>query len=200
MLPQALLDLLSEVLPVGIIVLISVGLYFMKSHQDNVERLYKLTLEQQKTTEGQHRYFQDTLKAERDSSISFLQKYINEIKADQQALKAEVAQERDAYRELQAQYSSLQEKVNSMLKERFDERDSTQEIIGKLEEGVDQLPDRSNQEIIQLKQDFIDLRKSLEKMEKVDEDTRNWLQDIRTYSQSRTSLAQRAAEHARLNS
>lgn len=198
--PKTLLDLLGEVIPVGIVALVAVGLYFMKGHQDNMEKLYKLTIDQQTISEGRHRDFRQTLQEQCDDRISFLQKHIDRLSNEHQNLRTEVAEGKDDYRDLQDKYLTLQAKVDSMLKERFDERNSARDIVSKLEEGVDQLSDRDKNEIIKLKQDVTNLKMSLEQMEKVDEATRDWLQDIRTYSRNRTSLAQRAAQHARQDS
>ena len=194
------MDLLGEVVPVGIVALVAVGLYFMKDHQDNTEKLYKLTIEQQTISEERHRDFRQILQDQCDDRISFLQNHIDRLSNEHQNLRTEVAKGKDDYRDLQDKYLTLQAKVDSMLKERFDERSSARDIVSKLEEGVDQLSDRDKNEIIELKQDVTNLKMSLEQMEKVDEATRDWLQDIRTYSRNRTSLAQRAAQHARHDS
>jgi len=178
-----LLELLENVVPVGLVALVGIGIYFMKTHQENMKNLYETNLKEM-------RFLQQQVQENHGQQIAILQDRINDLKGEI----VELRQDRNLWRQ-EGQHAA--ERFLNTIKDLPDISDGIKSFYQSWEERLTHLPQgQDNPEIQRLWQDLSSLKQTVQKIDRIDEKTKTWFEDIETFSRKRESLAQRAKRHA----
>jgi len=163
-----LLQILKDIIPVGVVVLIGIGLFFMK---DVYER-----------------------------QLSYFEKRMKDLEGDRNYWREEVQKAREEAQKTREEAQEIGNKFIDLIKDIPNIKNAIQTIYQNLESSVEEISiDRDDNEIKKLKEEITSLQTSIQDIGRIDQRTRNWLNDIEEFSRSRKTLAQRADEYARKN-
>lgn len=186
---ELLLKLLENVVPIGLVVLVGVGFYFMKLHQDNMQQAYTTYRDAMKD-------MLDRLQKNHEQQIALLESRIKDLKEEN----VSIGGDRNYWR---GEGLKAEERFVGMIKELPEITGSLKTFYQNLKVSVEKLPqDANSPEILALRQELAQLQESMQSINRLDRETQNWLSDIETFSHNREGIAQRAkraADSARSN-